>query len=92
MVITGTQLAFGNQDTDFKLAVERLAKTLAAGKTSFARVVRAHLYLTGSGLGGRVSTLLSAQIGAVPATTLVPIESLPSLDAMFGIDVIAVQP
>ncbi len=94
VVITGTQLAFGNQDSDFKLAFERLEKTLAAGKTSFARVVRAHLYVTESGLSSRVLSIQSAQSGAgqAPGATLVPIESLPSLDAVFGIDVIAVQP
>jgi len=92
VVITGTQLAFGNQDSDFKLAFERLEKTLAAAKTSFAHVVRAHLYVTASGLSSRVLSIQSAHsvAGQTPAATLVPIESLPSLDAQFGIDVIAV--
>jgi enamine deaminase RidA (YjgF/YER057c/UK114 family) len=92
VVITGTQLAFGNQDSDFKLAFERLDKTLAAARTGFDHVVRAHLYVTTSGLSGRVLAIQSAQSGAssAQAVTLVPIESLPSLDAMLGIDVIAV--
>ena len=34
IVITGTQLAFGSQDSDFKLAFERLEKTLAASKNA----------------------------------------------------------
>jgi len=92
VVITGTQLAFGNQDSDFKLAFERLEKTLTAAKASSAGVVRAHLYVTASGLSTRVLAVQSAKVGAVqtPAATLVPVESLPSLDAVFGIDVIAV--
>jgi enamine deaminase RidA (YjgF/YER057c/UK114 family) len=92
VVITGTQMAFGNQDGDFKLAFERLEKTLAASKTRFDRVVMAHLYVTASGLSSRVLALQSGQASPThpPANTLVPIESLPSLDALFGIDVIAV--
>jgi len=48
--------------------------------------------VTTSGLSGRVLAIQSAQSGAssAQAVTLVPIESLPSLDAMLGIDVIAV--
>ena len=92
VVITGTQLAFGKQDSDFKLAFERLEKTLVAYKTRHDHVVMAHLYVTGSGFSSRVLAIESAQAGTshAPASTLVPYESLPSLDALFGIDVIAV--
>jgi enamine deaminase RidA (YjgF/YER057c/UK114 family) len=92
VVITGTQLAFGNQDSDFKLAFERLEKTLAASKTRFDHVVMAHLYVTAGGLSRRVLAIQSGQASPthLPAITLVPFESLPSLDAAFGIDVIAV--
>jgi enamine deaminase RidA (YjgF/YER057c/UK114 family) len=92
VVITGTQLAFGNQDSDFKLAFGRLEKTLAASNALLDHAVMAHLYITASGLSRRVLAIQSAETGSShpPATTLVPVESLPSLDAVFGIDVIAV--
>ena len=92
VIITGTQLAFGNQDSDFKLAFERLGKTLATFRTRFDRVVMSHLYVTASGLSRRVLAIQSGQTSSdhPPATTLVSFESLPSLDALFGIDVIAV--
>jgi enamine deaminase RidA (YjgF/YER057c/UK114 family) len=91
VVITGTQLAFGKQDGDLKLAFERLEKTLAASRTRFERVVMAHLYVTASGLSNRVLAVESGQASSPHAPlTLVPVESLPSLDALFGIDVIAV--
>jgi enamine deaminase RidA (YjgF/YER057c/UK114 family) len=92
VIITGTQLAFGNQDSDFKLAFDRLDKTLAASQTRIDRVVMAHLYVTASGLSSRVLAIQSGTASSThpPATTLVPFESLPSLDALFGIDVIAV--
>jgi enamine deaminase RidA (YjgF/YER057c/UK114 family) len=92
VIITGTQLAFGNKDSDFTLAFERLEKTLAASKTRLDRVVMAHLYITASGLSSRVLAIQSAHSNPAhpPAIALVPFESLPSLDALFGIDVIAV--
>jgi enamine deaminase RidA (YjgF/YER057c/UK114 family) len=92
VVITGTQLAFGNQDSDFKLAFGRLEKTLAASNARLDHAVMAHLYITASGLSRRVLAIQSAETSSShpPATTLVPFESLPSLDAVFGIDAIAV--
>jgi enamine deaminase RidA (YjgF/YER057c/UK114 family) len=92
VVITGTQLAFGDKDSDFTLAFERLAKTLAASRTDLAHVAVEHLYVTGTGLSSRVLALQSAQGDTAhpSANTLFPCESLPSLDAVFGIDAIAV--
>jgi enamine deaminase RidA (YjgF/YER057c/UK114 family) len=92
LVITGTQMAFGSQDSDFKLAFERLEKTLAESKSDFRRAVSAHYYVTGSGLSNRVRAIQAAQTGSghTPAVALIPFESLPSLDAVLGIDVIAV--
>jgi enamine deaminase RidA (YjgF/YER057c/UK114 family) len=86
IVITGTQLAFGNQDADLKLALDRLQKALAAKGAGFDRVVLSHLYLTSGSLASRVTALLP------PGGTrsVVPVEALPSLDSAFGLDVIAV--
>jgi len=88
VVITGTQLAFGSQDSDFKLAFDRLEKALAAKNARFDRVVISHLYVTSSALANRVVALQLARSGGT--RTVLPIEALPSLDALFGLDVIAV--
>ena len=53
VVISGTQLAFGSQDSDFKLAFERLEKALAVKNVRFDQVVLAHLYVTASALATR---------------------------------------
>jgi enamine deaminase RidA (YjgF/YER057c/UK114 family) len=92
IVITGTQLAFGGQDKDLKLAFERLEKALGSKNARFDHVVISHLYITSSALGSRVLALQSARTSGrpPPATTFLPIEALPSLDAQFGLDVIAV--
>jgi enamine deaminase RidA (YjgF/YER057c/UK114 family) len=88
IVITGTQLAFGNQDSDLKLSFDRLEKALEAKNARFDRVVLSHLYVTSSALTSRVLALQSARSGGV--RTVLPVEALPSLDAPFGLDVVAV--
>jgi len=86
VVITGTQMAFGNQDRDFNLAFERLDKALAEKGASLKHVVLSHLYVTSSTLASRVLTLEKAG----SARSVLPVESLPSLDCSFGLDVVAV--
>jgi len=88
VILTGTQLAFGSQDADLKLAFDRLEKALAAKNARFDHVVLSHLYVTSTGLTNRVVALESARSNATH--TVLPIEALPSLDALFGLDVIAV--
>jgi enamine deaminase RidA (YjgF/YER057c/UK114 family) len=88
IVISGTQLAFGSQDSDFKLAFDRLEKELAAKHTRLDHAVLSHLYLTSGTLANRVAGLEPTR-SASPRTIL-PVEALPSLDALFGLDVIAV--
>jgi enamine deaminase RidA (YjgF/YER057c/UK114 family) len=86
IVISGTQLAFGTQDADLKLAMDRLERALAAKGARFDRVVFSHLYLTSANLTSRVLLLQPASA----ARSVVSVEALPSLDSAFGLDVIAV--
>jgi enamine deaminase RidA (YjgF/YER057c/UK114 family) len=88
IVITATQLAFGHQDSDLSLAFDRLEKALATKNARFDQVVLSHLYVTSSALANRVSALQSAR--SAGTRTVVPVEALPSLDSVFGSDVIAV--
>lgn len=87
LVITGTQLAFGNQDKDLTLAFERLQKALIASNARLNGVVMAHLYMTPGSTGSYDGQILVQ----FPNRTLLPVEGLPSLDASFGVDVIAVE-
>lgn len=85
VVITGMQLAFGNQDKDLTLAFDRLGKTLAEKGASLDRAVVSHLYVTGGSLAPRVLAL-----GRAAGThSIIPVEGLPSLDSSFGTEVIA---
>ena len=92
LVITGTQLAFGTQEGDVKLAFDRLQRALASSNARLDRVAMSHLYVTSSGMTARVRTVRAAYYSSTnpPASTLLPFEALPSLDASFGVDVIAV--
>jgi enamine deaminase RidA (YjgF/YER057c/UK114 family) len=92
LVITGTQLAFGIQENDVKLAFERLQRALAQFKAGFQRVAMSHVYVTSTSMTEKVRAVRARFYNAEtpPASTLLPFEGLPSLDATFGVDVIAV--
>jgi len=92
LVITGTQLAFGSQESDVKLAFERLGKALSGSNARFVHVVMSHLYLTSGALSAKVRAVRAGfYTGAnPPASTMLPFEGLPSLDASFAMDVVAV--
>ena len=88
VVLSGTQLAFGSQDSDFKLALDRMEKAVAAKGARLDRAILAHLYVTSGALGGRIEALLPGQ----GARSVIPVEALPSLDSVFGLEVIAPLP
>jgi len=88
LVITGTQMAFGAEEGDLKLAFERIQKALEGSNTSLDHVVMSHLYTTSTGLRERMR-IVQSQYSKGPSM-LLPVEGLPSLDARFGVDVVAV--
>jgi enamine deaminase RidA (YjgF/YER057c/UK114 family) len=92
LVITGTQLAFGAQENDIRLAFERLRRALAQFKAGFERIAMSHVYLTSTTMTEKVRAVRATFYNTTtpPASTLLPFEGLPSLDATFGVDVIAV--
>jgi enamine deaminase RidA (YjgF/YER057c/UK114 family) len=92
LVITGTQLAFGNQESDVKLAFERLQRALSSSSARFDHVVMSSVYVTSSAMTPKVRAVRAGYYSATnpPASTLLPFEGLPSLDASFGVDVVAV--
>ncbi|HYL72635.1 MAG TPA: RidA family protein [Bryobacteraceae bacterium] len=92
LVITGTQLAFGSQESDLKLAFDRLQRALSSSSARFDRVVMSHVYVTSSAITPRVRTVRANYYNAAhpPASTLLPFEGLPSVDASFGVDVVAI--
>ncbi|HLJ49375.1 MAG TPA: hypothetical protein VKU01_25355 [Bryobacteraceae bacterium] len=93
LVFTGTQLAFGSQDNDIRLAFERLQKTLVPFNTDLHKTIASHVYLISPGLTAKIRTVGSEFYGktAPGAMTVLAFEGLPSLDASFGLDVIVLS-
>jgi enamine deaminase RidA (YjgF/YER057c/UK114 family) len=92
LVLTGTQLAFGARDEDIRLAFERLGKALEEMGVSFNDVAMSRVYPLTKTVSDKVREARFSFYDAKnpPASTLLLFEGLPSLDASFGIDVIAV--
>lgn len=92
IVISGSQLAFGSQEDDVRLAFQRLDRTLEALGAGLRDTAVCRLYP----LHSRTAELIRKvrfeffDQPNPPASTLVYFEGLPSLDASFAIDVIAV--
>lgn len=92
VILTGAQLAFHYEDKDVHLAFQRMAKILEAAHSSMKHVAFSSLY--------SLTDAMSAKIRAVrfdyydkakpPASTLLLFEGLPSMDASFAIELVAV--
>jgi enamine deaminase RidA (YjgF/YER057c/UK114 family) len=94
LAFTGAQLAFGKSEEAARLAWQRLGKTLEQVQLSPASTVLVHIYPLSRTMGE-----LAQKTGAAffdpahpPAVTVLPFEGLPSMDASFSADLIAVMP
>jgi enamine deaminase RidA (YjgF/YER057c/UK114 family) len=92
VAITGTQVAFGSQDSDVRLAFGRLEKELAGVGASVKEVAWSSIYPLSNAMAEDVRKIRFEYYDAArpPACTLLPFEGLPSLDASFAVDAIAV--
>lgn len=92
LVFTSTQLGFGRQDGDVKLAFERLQRALNGMNARFDGLAMSNVYLTSGAMADKIRTVRATFYNHAkpPASTLLPFEGLPSLDASFGVDVVAV--
>jgi enamine deaminase RidA (YjgF/YER057c/UK114 family) len=93
VILTGSQEAFGFQDADARLAFERLQKSLSHEGGSLRQVAFTSVYP----LSARISEQLRKIRGEFyngarpPAGTILPFQGLPSMDAGFALDVVAVK-
>jgi enamine deaminase RidA (YjgF/YER057c/UK114 family) len=92
IVLTGTQVSFGFQDSDARLAFERLDKALAPFNTSLRQAAMIYFYPLSQSLAAQVRKIRTAFYDQArpPATTLLPFEGLPSMDAGFAVDAVAI--
>ncbi|MBI5283400.1 MAG: RidA family protein [Candidatus Solibacter usitatus] len=91
LVLAGAQLAFRYQEEDARLAFQRLEKTLQAAGSSLRRAVKLNVYPLSPQLADLVRKVQFDFLDRrhPPATTMLPFEGLPSMDASFGLEVVA---
>lgn len=93
VVLTGTQISFGYQEQDTRLAFDRLKKELEQAGVSLSDIAFAHYYP----LSGAIATQVRKIRGEAfapdrpPAGTLLQFEGLPAMDAGFAMDVVAAK-
>ncbi|MBV8820649.1 MAG: RidA family protein [Acidobacteriaceae bacterium] len=92
VVFSGTQLGFGSQDADIKLAFERLQRAIGGVNAKLDKLAMSHVYVTSMAIADRIRQIRKNfyNAGNPPASTMLPFEGLPSLDASFGVDVVAI--
>ena len=92
LVLTGTQIAYGYQDSDARLAFQRLGKVLEQGGSSIRDVAVAGFYPLSSSIATQVRRVRFEFFdkSRAPASTMLPFEGLPAMDAGFAVDVIAI--
>jgi enamine deaminase RidA (YjgF/YER057c/UK114 family) len=90
VVLTGTQMSYGYQDADSRLAFERLVKSLEAAGVAARDVANANYYPLAEPLAAQVRKLRLSFFPGGPSS-IVLFEGLASMDAGFAIDAVAVK-
>jgi enamine deaminase RidA (YjgF/YER057c/UK114 family) len=93
VVLTGSQVSFGYEEKDARLAFERLKRAVEQAGASVADLAFAHYYPLSSGIAAQVRKVRSQFFDSArpPAGSLLIFESLPSMDAGFAVDVVAIR-
>ena len=92
LVLTATQLVFRDQDADFRLAYQRLAKTMLPLGASFKDVFWTGTYALTRPDAGKVESIEWEFLDRArpPAGAALQIEGLPSTDATAAVELMAV--
>jgi len=93
VVLTSAQVSFGYQLPDTQLAFERLKKELIQAGSSANKVAFAGYYPLSADIANQVRQVRADVFNAErpPAGTLLLFEGLPSMDAGFAVDAIAIK-
>jgi enamine deaminase RidA (YjgF/YER057c/UK114 family) len=93
VVLTGTQVSFGFEEKDARLAFQRVQKGLEQAGVSMRDVAFAHFYPLASGITAQVEKVRGEFFDTArpPASSLLLFEGLPSMNAGFAMDVVAVK-
>lgn len=93
VVLTGSQVSFGYEEKDARLAFERLKRAVEQAGGSIQDLAFAHYYALSSGIAAQVLKIRAEFLNAErpPAGSLLIFESLPSREAGFAVDVVALK-
>jgi enamine deaminase RidA (YjgF/YER057c/UK114 family) len=93
VVLTGAQVSYGYQPGDTQLAFDRLQKELTQAGTSPSKVAFADYYPLSLDIAAQVRQIRAEFFAHThpPAGTLLLFEGLPSMDAGFAVDAVAVK-
>jgi enamine deaminase RidA (YjgF/YER057c/UK114 family) len=93
VVLTGTQVSFGFEEKDARLAFQRVAKALEQAGVSGRDVAFAHFYPLAAGIAAQVRQVRGEFFDGAqpPGSSLLLFEGLPSMNAGFAMDVVAVK-
>jgi len=91
LAFTGSQMAFGVRSEDASLAFQRLEKALSGVRSSLRDAIWTSYYPLSSPIAELIRNMRFDFLnkGAPPASTMVPFEALPSLDASFAVEAVA---
>jgi len=94
VVLTGSQMAFRTQDSDVRLAFDRMNSSLQQNGTSLKNVFWSAIYPLTRAVTDKVRSIRFEYYDKEnpPASTLLLFEGLPSVDASFALEVIAGVP
>jgi enamine deaminase RidA (YjgF/YER057c/UK114 family) len=93
VVLTSTQMAFRFQESDARLAFDRLAKALEEGNSSIRQVAMSNIYPLSPAIGEMARNIRTEFYDKAkpPGSTMLVFEGLPSVDASFAVNVVAIE-
>jgi len=91
IILSGAQLAFRYEESDARLAYQRLDRTLQQAGTSLKHTLLLNVYPLSSQLAEMAAKVRSEFVNAAqpPAGLVVPLEGLPSIDGAFALEAVA---
>jgi len=92
VALTGTLVAYGYEDRNARQLFERMNKVLESARASWKSVAEVRFYPLAASIVKQIGRVREDYIDRAnpPAMSMVPIEGLPSIDASFAMDAIAV--
>jgi len=92
VALTGTLVAYGYEDRNARLVFDRMNKVLEPVKASWKSVAEVRFYPLAASITKQIVRVRDDFLDRAnpPAMSMVPIEGLPSIDASFAMDAIAI--